>query len=141
MDKNSIKENLLKMRGRLGLSQEAMAEKLGISRTAYRNIESGKTRLISSHADKIASILGVSTEELLLGHNPDDGNASSLEDMRERYETRIREIENGHTDEMTALNAQIKVLNEFIDTLKETIRTKDEIIALLRKSIANASGR
>ena len=42
---------------------------------------------------------------------------------------------------MTALNAQIKVLNEFIDTLKETIRTKDEIIALLRKSIANASGR
>ncbi len=139
MDKNSVKENLLKMRSRLGLSQEAMAEKLGISRTAYRNIETGKTKLISNHADKIASILGITTEELLLGHSTEERSAASAEDIREKYESRIRDIETGHSEEVTALAAQIKVLTEFIETLKETIRTKDEIIAMLRKSAAAAS--
>ncbi|MBO8453578.1 MAG: helix-turn-helix transcriptional regulator [Bacteroidetes bacterium] len=139
MDKNSVKENLLKMRSRLGLSQEAMAEKLGISRTAYRNIETGKTKLISNHADKIASILGITTEELLLGHSTEERPAASAEDIREKYESRIRDIETGHSEEVTALAAQIKVLTEFIETLKETIRTKDEIIAMLRKSAAAAS--
>ena len=31
MDNNSVKENISKLRRRLGLSQEAMAEKMGIS--------------------------------------------------------------------------------------------------------------
>lgn len=116
-----------------------MAEKLGISRTAYRNIETGKTKLISNHADKIASILGITTEELLLGHSTEERSAASAEDIREKYESRIRDIETGHSEEVTALAAQIKVLTEFIETLKETIRTKDEIIAMLRKSAAAAS--
>ena len=39
-----------------GISQAEMAERLGMSRTAYRNLESGDTRLISENVDRIAAV-------------------------------------------------------------------------------------
>ena len=100
MDNNSVKENISKLRRRLGLSQEAMAEKMGISRTAYRNIEAGKTRLMSENIDKIASILGISAEELMLGYRPEEGGSREFSDMKAQYGTKIKEIENGYEEEI-----------------------------------------
>lgn len=136
MDNNSVKENISKYRRRLGLSQEVMAERMGISRTAYRNIEAGKTRLMSGNIDKIASILGISPEELLLGYRPEEGGSREFNDMRVQYGTRLKEIENGYGEEIKRLNAHISVLNELVASLKETVRTKEEVITMLRKTIS-----
>lgn len=136
MDNNSVKENISKLRRRLGLSQEAMAEKMGISRTAYRNIEAGKTRLMSENIDKIASILGISAEELMLGYRPEEGGSREFSDMKAQYGTKIKEIENGYEEEIRQLKAHISVLNDLIVTLKETVRTKEEVITMLRKTIS-----
>lgn len=133
MNTDSAKGNILKRRKEAGLSQEEMAEKMGISRTAYRNIESGKTRLISRHAENMASILGISTQELLFGSRADSPE-DTLSDIKARYDTRIKDIESGYTEEESRLRAKIKLLEEYIATLKETVRTKDEVIGMLRKT-------
>ena len=111
---------------------------MGISRTAYRNIESGDTRLISDSIGKMAEVFGVSVEEILLGYEPVREDSDLLKDMKMRYGEKIRTIETGHADETGRLNAQIKILQEFIEALQETVRTKDEVIAMLRKNLADA---
>ncbi|MBO8456055.1 MAG: helix-turn-helix transcriptional regulator [Bacteroidetes bacterium] len=138
MNTDSAKGNILKHRKEAGLSQEEMAEKIGISRTAYRNIETGKTRLISRNAEKMASILGISTEELLFGSDREN-TADTLSDIKASYDTRIKDIESGHTAEEARLRSQIKFLEEYIAALKETVRTKDEVIGMLKKTLAGES--
>ncbi len=138
MNTDSAKGNILKRRKEAGLSQEEMAEKIGISRTAYRNIETGKTRLISRNAEKMASILGISTEELLFGSDREN-TADTLSDIKASYDTRIKDIESGHTAEEAKLRSQIKFLEEYIAALKETVRTKDEVIGMLKKTLAGES--
>lgn len=138
MNTDSAKGNIIQRRKEAGLSQEEMAEKIGISRTAYRNIETGKTRLISRHAENMASILGVSTEELLFGSSR-NSSTDTLSDIKASYDTRIKDIESGHTEEEARLRSQIKFLEEYIAALKETVRTKDEVIGMLKKTLAGES--
>ncbi len=47
-----------------GYSQEAMAENLGISHTAYAKMERGESKITEEKLLKIANILGINTEDL-----------------------------------------------------------------------------
>lgn len=49
------------------LSQEAMADKLNISRSAYSRIELGTTTAWVHHIENICETLNLQPEELLLG--------------------------------------------------------------------------
>ncbi len=53
-----------------GLSQLAIAKKLGISRTSYIAVEQGKRELTLAEARKIADIFGISLEEMESGLTP-----------------------------------------------------------------------
>ena len=96
MDNASIKSNIEKFRKASGISQSEMAERLGLSRTAYRNIEKGKTRLLSDILKRIAEELGKTTEELMLGYEPSSEGSRKLNDIREEYRTRQTEQERHH---------------------------------------------
>ena len=63
---SSIKEKIYEIRRKKGISQEKMAQMLGISDTSFRKLESGKTTLVSNRLWNIAKILEVSLEELML---------------------------------------------------------------------------
>ena len=73
MDKTSIHLNIRKARLRSGLSQEALASRIGISRQAYYNIESGHTNLLNSKLENIAFECGTTLACILLG----DDNAET----------------------------------------------------------------
>lgn len=47
-----------------GYSQEAMAENLGISHTAYAKMERGESKITEEKLQKIAALLGIGTEDL-----------------------------------------------------------------------------
>lgn len=70
MDNSSIKKNIYRFRKAKGFTQEEMASQIGTSVTHYRNIESGKTWLISPVVGKIADVLGVDEDDLLIGDVP-----------------------------------------------------------------------
>lgn len=58
-------ENIRKKRDACGLTQEALANKVGISRPSLANIERGRQRLTVDQLVEIAGILEVSLEELV----------------------------------------------------------------------------
>lgn len=122
MDNDSVKYNIRNFRKSHRLTQSEMAERLGISRTAYRNIEAGETKLINDTVGKIAGILEIDTAELVLGYPPQKTAGRNQEKEIERMSLEIARLEN-----------EIANLRKHLETQEELIRTKDEIIGMLKK--------
>ncbi|MBO5471881.1 MAG: helix-turn-helix transcriptional regulator [Bacteroidales bacterium] len=123
MDNNSIKENISSIRKKKGLTQEEMAHSLGISLTAYRDLEKGATSIINGNIYKIARLTGVTTEELVLGYRPEQSEGN-IEDVRSEYGSKVENL-------MT----RISDLEKIVASLEETVESKNEIIAMLKKNI------
>jgi len=82
---------LLALRNNQGLSQAFVAEKIGVSRASYIEIEKGAKEFTLSQANNIAGIFNVSLEELISGNMKSNINVS-IQDQSEKkikQETRI----------------------------------------------------
>ena len=124
MDNSTIKDNIRRMRKASRLTQEEMANKLDISLTAYRDLEKGSTNIVNANVMKIARLLDTSTEELVLGYRPVQTPVKLLEDMRSEYGGRI-----------SAMQRRITDLEKLVESLQETINTKNEIITMLKNRL------
>ena len=62
-----VGKNIKKLREKKGLTQDALAEKLGVTRQAVSNWETEKTQSDIDTLQKIAQILEVSVEEIIYG--------------------------------------------------------------------------
>ena len=124
MDNNSIKDNVCKFRKQRKMTQEEMADLLGISITAYRELEKGSTSMMNQHILKMARITNTPTEEIVLGYMPAQiDNPGKLGDLQAEYEEKIKERDR-----------RIAELEKMVSYLEETIATKNEIITMLKKS-------
>lgn len=74
-------------RMRRGISQEEMAEQLGITRPTYNNIEQGKRDITLTEANKVSSILGLNID--VLRGAVDGVEASSYDNVDVKYEQMI----------------------------------------------------
>ncbi len=109
MDNRSIKENIFRRRKAKGITQEEMADLIGVSVTSYRSIESGSTHLIHPSSEIIAKVLELSPEELFVGkaafagtslrdepapygENSGESGGGRLGMMREEYENRLQTL-------------------------------------------------
>lgn len=124
MDNTSIKQNIRNIRRSRKLTQEEMAYRMGISLTAYRDLEKGETSIVNANLLKVAELLDTSSEELVLGYRPIQMEGPGLEDVREEY-----------LERMSVLEKRIIDLEKLIGSLEETISTKNEIITMLKKSL------
>lgn len=136
MNNDSIKENIIRKRTEEGISQEEMARRLDVSRNTYRSIEKGQTNIISRRLDEIAALLNVSVEELVLGYKPIDGT-ERLNDIRDSYDESLRAIRQSYEVRQSELEDKIASLSETNTNLREIIKSKDEIIALLKRELNN----
>lgn len=59
------------LREQRGMSQQEIADKLGISRTSYIAVEQGKRELLLSEAQKLADVFGISLKDMGTGIVPD----------------------------------------------------------------------
>ena len=123
MDNSSIKDNIRKVRKARKLTQEELADRLDISLTAYRDLEKGNTNIVNSNVIRLAELLDTTAEELVLGYRPVQAPGKLLEDVRSEYGGKIE-----------AMERRIADLEKLVRSLEETIATKNEIIAILKKS-------
>lgn len=124
MDNITIKQNIRKARTKRRITQEEMAARLGISLTAYRDLEKGGTSVVHGNVIKMAELLETSTEEIVLGYHPSELEAGNLEDVRIQYGNQISILEEKVCD-----------LRKFINTLEGQLADKNEIIKMLKKRL------
>ncbi len=124
MDNSSIKQNIRNVRKSRKFTQEEMADRMGMSLTAYRDLEKGDTSIVNSNLQKVADLLETTSEELVLGYRPLQMEGPGVEDVREEY-----------SEKLEALAKRIHDLEKLVNSLEETISTKNEIISMLKKSL------
>lgn len=124
MDNLTIKDNIRRIRKSQRITQEEMAHRLGISLTAYRDLEKGSTSMMNANVARIALLLNTSIEELLLGYRPVQMPERILKEEQEKY--------GNHIDTM---KKRIDDLEKLVKSLQETIETKNEIIGMLKNSL------
>ena len=132
MDNSTIKKNLETYRERRHISQTEMALLIETSRNSYRQMEKGDTMLINDKLPRIASVLGVSTEELILGYEPvqasewalkaSDNHAEQLHALTREYEERLQTLQ----DEITVRDTCINSLKDNVEHLKSIIRRQEK---------------
>ncbi len=127
MDNSTIKDNIRKIRKARKLTQEQMALSMDISLTAYRDLEKGRTSIVNDNLVKIADLLDTSTEELVLGYRPIQAEDRKIEEVQAEYGGQI-----------VVLRRRVADLEKLVESLEETIKTKNEIISMLKKSFDEA---
>ena len=124
MDNISIKDNIRKIRKAHKLTQEEVALQLGISITAYRDLEKGNTSILNGNVLKMAELLDTPTEELVLGYRPSQIESSNLQEVHAEYSNRIEVLER-----------RIMDLEKLVSSKEEIILGKNEIISMLKKRL------
>ena len=107
MNNEEIRKRILARRKEQQLSQADLADRLSISQTAYYKIEKGSTHLISDHLPKIASILDLPEEELVLGYD-----LSRYADIINEKDRRIAELEAIIADKNKIIELQAELLKK-----------------------------
>ena len=125
MDNASIKNNIFNVRKSRKLTQNEIAQSPNISVNAYRAIEKGKTAIVNPHVVRMADLLELSTEELVLGYYPVQETDISIDDIKAEYGNKVNSLEE-----------QLDRMEKLVESLEETIATKNEIINMLKKSLA-----
>ncbi len=125
MDNFSIKDNICKFRKRKNMTQEEMANLLGISLTAYRELEKGGTSVMNPNIMNMARLTEATAEEIVLGYKP-----SQIENI-----DKLHEREEEYSDRIVILERRISDLEKLVASLEETIASKNEIISMLKKSL------
>ena len=122
MNNSTIKDNLRRIRKERRITQEDMAFRLGISLTAYRDLERGNTSMVNANLIRSAQLLETSTEEIVLGYKPAQLSTRKLEEMESQYSGRISELEK-----------EVEYLRKLVNSLEETVTTKNQVIEMLQK--------
>ena len=128
MEIESIRIRIRKKREEAGYTQSYMAGRLCISTNSYRGIESGKTLIINKNVIEIAEVLNISLESLMFDS-----------DSKEKYEDRLALQEKEYQKKIESITTQFEIetreLNEQIEELKFSLRSKNAIIGVLKEKI------
>ena len=124
MDNVSIKDNIRKIRKARRVTQEEMADKLGMSITAYRDFERGNTSILNNNLIKISALLETPAEELVLGYRPSQIEGANLNEIPAEYSGKI-----------DILKTRVADLEKLVRSLEGNLESKDEIILMLKKKL------
>jgi len=127
MDNSSIGKNLNFYRNENKLSQNYMAEMLGVDRSTYLKMEMGKTNLINRRLKRAAEILGIPVERLLLDRGMDVVSGEELEE-RENLREQLAEMRRFYEDKVENLIKELRILKEMNESQAATIRSQFDII-------------
>lgn len=151
---NMIYANIKAIRMAKGLTQEDVADKLGLATSNYGRVERGLTELSIDRLEKIAEIFEVSVNYLLHFHEKNQIDfkedaeyyynlSKKLESKLEKLKKEQLEAEDSETwlytnklNEIEALKQKVKGLNEKIKLLEKIIEEKDSAIEDKNKTIA-----
>lgn len=118
----TITEKIRLYRLERGLSQENMADSLGISTTSYGDIERGKTELSLSRFYQIAEILKVDVTALMGEENRLQQELQQLEVEKLRIENEKLHLENHYLREKLAGRMIIDLFRETTPSASERQR-------------------
>ncbi len=117
-----VNTRIRKLREQLHYSQEAVAEFLDISQSAYCQLESGKTNLSYNHLINIAKSLEIDLN-ILLSNDPSifKDYVNNLTQLHKKTAIKILKKEEALKDDIIILKSQIRSLTIELEKVKEEV--------------------
>ncbi len=137
-----LSKKLKSIRKLRNLTQETVAEKLGISTYSYAKIERGETDVKYSRLQQIAKIMGIELEDLfswddkkVFNLSGDINNIQLYQNVAENYS--IGQMESKYQQEKMQLileqrDKEINSLKQEINTLKQHVSDLRDMINILK---------
>lgn len=134
MNKTMIKKNISDVRNSLKLTQAEMAEKIGISRQAYINLENGKTSPINKQISKMAEECWITEEKILFGVSHAEMEASHLREA-EGLRDRLAALEQDNDRKINEMKDKLDVLTQLVFSERQHVKTQELLINEQRSMI------
>jgi len=116
----SMGRRILKRRAAMGLSQQGLADKVGVTRPTVSYWENGQVRdLKGRNLAKLSEVLGVSDEWLLFGDEPKARPSPSSDLERELLEAIRRLTREEQIEELETLRAKEEEARRQYELLKQ----------------------
>lgn len=132
--KEEILSRIKALREERGLSQSQLADELGIGRTTYLNLETGKTRLFSKNLVALAEYFQLSEEEILCGEKPSEAVLRDVEDFEEKRLALIAEYEARLSDLNTKLQQAQQTIEDNKQIIQSLTQTNQFLLSRLNKN-------
>ncbi|MFA7448544.1 MAG: helix-turn-helix transcriptional regulator [Weeksellaceae bacterium] len=121
-------EQIRRLRREKDLSQEYMAEILGLSQSQYSRIESGESRINLDKANRIAEILNVNPQKILSYYNQKQFNAfwnhDSINLIKKLDNDQERQLYIDQIKELKADKEFLKSENQFLKQMLDNFMKK-----------------
>lgn len=121
-------EQIRRLRREKDLSQEYMAEILGLSQSQYSRIESGESRINLDKANRIAKILNVNPQKILSYYNQKQFNAfwnhDSINLIKKLDNDQERQLYIDQIKELKADKEFLKSENQFLKQMLDNFIKK-----------------
>lgn len=131
-DKDAFREFILRLRKTENLSQEKMAEMLGVNEKTVRNWEKGVTIPTMDDVVSIANLFNISLEEIF------SGELNSEKEMDRKVSSMDQSI-NEINDQISRTNENISDIGEDVKTMKDDIGLIPKIHSALKEKNDGAS--
>lgn len=112
-------DRLKKLRIERGLSQQEVADDLGLKVNTYRNYENNEREPSSTTLIKISAYFGVTLDYLLNYHYNDEKNVQSIEEIRKDYRDILADL----TQEE---KIELKRYSSYLRSIRENKNTSDK---------------
>lgn len=120
-DDSKIKETISRLREERAISQAEMADRIGVSRNAYRGLEKGKTAILNPKLKEISKCLGMEVDDILSLAYP----KGVLQDSQESF----------YISSISRLEENVKVYEQLVKSQEKIINDLEEKIAQQRQTI------
>lgn len=120
-----VGSKIRRLRETKGFSQEEMAERLQISRSAYSRIESGETNSWVNHIEKLCENLDIKPEDFFINS---DNNINTNQDNASAVQT------NTHHDTHITIN---QLSERMIELYEERIKELKEQVEFLKNKLGS----
>lgn len=121
----TARTNIRQLREQINLTQEQMAEKIGMSKNGYAKIERGETQLKIEKLEQIANIFNVDIIDLL----KEDRDLNLL----------VGDYNTNYANKYYGNHQEVEKLELIIEHQKELLAQKDKEIELLRKLLEKSN--
>ncbi len=134
-----VGEKIRKMRDLKGLSQENMAQAMGISTSAYGKIERDETEITLAKLEEIAKVFQVNVIDILkfdeqsVFINTFDNKATNNKGNFIFNQHNMDFAKQAYFDTVEAYKNTIETQREYLKTKDEIINSQKEMIELLKK--------
>lgn len=133
MNNDTVKKNIRKARLERKISLEQMASSLGISVTALKKIETGRTRIINEHVLDMPELLGISDIDFFFGERQGSDQGAVLQDIRNQMNDKVRILTDEYEAKLHSLRKEIAMKDELLNEKDDNIRNLKSLIAILEK--------